>query len=461
MGDDRGQQEEKVEFPALSAATEYIRISRGKYVLLFTIMFLLLSLFDLEVENETDYGLARVERLWNGNNIFSNTRVWDEGQQELAKKLQMRPEEVQITHHVVEAYLNSLEKQPHGIWSRLISFHFGDYRLYIGGNIVLNFLFAFFIAMGYYVRERVSLAQELIDYQHRRYQRLDEQLEARMAEISKVLEKFDTLQGKLVEAEKLASIGRLSATLAHEIRNPLSIIKSSTDIVMDDVGPNTGTAAAVGLIRDEVNRMDRIITDLLNFARPKRPNLAVHDLLSLVRHWLPPVVEELEKHRIQLVPQLEKVNGEVLVDADQLYQVFLNVMWNARDALIGVGNPHIFVLIEDGGKEYLNLVIQDTGPGMLPEVLRQIKEPFFTTKAQGTGLGVPVSVQLIEGMDGQFEVESELEFGTTVTLMLPRASSRPQMDSVESQMDQHLKEVLAQSVSGGTTTAPESETEER
>ncbi len=462
MGDDRGQQAEKAEVPAVSAATEYIRISRGKYVLLFFIMFLLLSLFDLEVENETDYGLARVERLWNGNNIFSNTRVWDEGQQELAKKLQMRPEEVQITHHVVEAYLNSLEKQPHGVWSRLISFRFGDYRLFIGGNIVLNFLFAFFIAMGYYVRERVSLAQELIDYQHRRYQRLDEQLEARMAEISKVLEKFDTLQGKLVEAEKLASIGRLSATLAHEIRNPLSIIKSSTDIVMDDVGPNTGTAAAVGLIRDEVNRMDRIITDLLNFARPKRPNLAVHDLLSLVRHWLPPVVEELEKHRIQLVPQLEKVNGDVLVDADQLYQVFLNVMWNARDALIGVGNPHIFVLIEDGGEDYLNLVIQDTGPGMLPEVLRQIKEPFFSTKAQGTGLGVPVSVQLIEGMGGQFEVESELEFGTTVTIMLARASSRPPMDSVESQMDQHLKEVLAQSVGGGTTTsAPETETEER
>ncbi|MEO8377874.1 MAG: ATP-binding protein, partial [Candidatus Sumerlaeota bacterium] len=110
--------------------------------------------------------------------------------------------------------------------------------------------------------------------------------------------------------------------------------------------------------------------------------------------------------------------------------------------------PHIFVLVEDGGDDFLNLILQDTGPGMLPEVLKQMREPFFTTKAQGTGLGIPVSVQLIEGMGGRFDVESELEFGTTVTLSLPRAHKEGEFDSIDSQLDEHLRKVLAQSSPG-------------
>jgi len=142
-----------------------------------------------------------------------------------------------------------------------------------------------------------------------------------------------------------------------------------------------------------------------------------------VRYWIPPVVEELEKENIQLVPQLEAGKGlGVFVDADQLYQIFLNVVWNARDAVRGTRNPHIFLRVDCTATDFVRLQIRDTGVGMTPDVLRQISEPFFTTKTQGTGLGVPVSIQLLEGMGGRFEVESKLDFGTMVTLHLPLAT---------------------------------------
>ena len=419
----------------------------GKYVILFAILFVILSLVNLDFENRTDYGFARIERMRNGASFFSTARMSDSSPAQFASELNTTQTKVSESERIVDRFMEKLDARGADYWSRLTFVDLGDYRFYFGVNLLMNFLFAFFISTGYHVRERLVIAEDLIDYQQRRYQRLDEQLESRIGEISRILDHLNKLQDKLFEAEKLASIGRLSATLAHEIRNPLTIIKSSTDIIMDDLPVQSGSSSAVGLIRHEVDRMDRIITDLLNFARPKKPTFATHDLCTLVRHWLPPVVEELEKRGIQLVPQLDKTCGEVRVDADQLYQVFLNVVWNARDALAGVGNPHLFVIVEDGGN-YLNLIVQDTGPGMLREVLNQIREPFFTTKAQGTGLGIPVSVQLIEGMGGKFAVESELEFGTTVTLSLPRAPRDGEADPIESQLEGHLQKVLAQGTVG-------------
>ena len=284
----------------------------------------------------------------------------------------------------------------------------------------LNLLFAIVFGGLLYYRKRSDLAEELVDYQSSKFSRVSRQLESKMEESTRNIEKMNRLQNKLVEAEKLASIGQLSATLAHEIRNPLSIIKSSMEIVQEGVQQGA-PESALNLVMDEIDRLDRIISDLLNFARPKEPTLEKVWIKSLVRHWLPPVVEELEKDNIQLVPQLEDFDGEVVVDPDQLYQVFLNVMWNARDALRGQPNPHVFVRIEDGGDEFVKLSVQDTGTGMLPEAVKMMKEPFYTTKTQGTGLGIPVSIQLLARMGAKLEVESVLEFGTTVSLLLPRA----------------------------------------
>ncbi len=395
-----------------------------RYLIHLLLFWLLLSVFDIGFERDSEYGLQRLERLWRGSNaIGSLTSNPDPISPGLAPELGLTNLEFTAGNAASEAYLNYLHEKGSSVWNRGVEFAIGDFRIQLGGEIIFNLIPAFFFAMMFWLRDRQVAAEGLIEEQNRVYQQLNQALERRVRESQRIIEKLDTMRSQLVQAEKLASIGRLAATLAHEIRNPLTIIKSSMDIVNEEVTGESGSTAAIGLMRDEINRMDRIITDLLNFSRPKPPDITHYDLSTLVRHWLPPVVEELEREDIQLVPQLDEP-GEAAVDADQLYQVFLNVMWNARDALKGHPNPHVFVRTVDAGADFIDLVVQDTGPGMIPDVLGQIREPFYTTKTQGTGLGLPVTVQLIEGMNGAVDIESELEVGTTVRLRLARAGSR-------------------------------------
>lgn len=403
------------------ARARYLSVPRTRFLVPGLILFVLLMLLEVRSEKMTDFGLQRLTNQWMGTPAIASTAT-TEDTRTTAQRLGVSEQMLLDAQYVIEQHFQRLETERRNYWNRLIVVEGQEYRYFIGYRFFLNLAGAIIFGGMMMLRRRAELAVELLDYQSDRFTRVYEALEQQLQDTRAVADKFEKLQSKLVAAEKFASIGRLSATLAHEIRNPLTIIKSSTEIVEDGLEKGSGSAAALILIRDEINRLDRIISDLLNFARPKAPKLERVWLKNTVRHWFPPVVEELEKERIQLVPQLE-VDGEVLVDPDQLYQVFLNLMWNARDALRGHPNPHIFVKLEDGGDRYLALTVQDTGMGMLPEVLAQVKEPFFTTKASGSGLGIPVSVQLVESMGGKFRLESEVEFGTTVTLLLPRVGA--------------------------------------
>lgn len=402
------------------ADTHYLRVHRQRYLLHFFVIFVILCFFDARIERLDEYGLERLERLQRGGGLYLGKSFYPSDFAAWSSKLEVKTQDLVAAHHLVDRFLNRMDSDRPVDSNHLLHLRVGVYRLSFGMDIFRNVLVSALLAGFFYVRHRRMLAEELITYQNNKYQRVNRRLESKMLESQRIIEKLNKLQDKLVEAEKLASIGRLSATLAHEIRNPLSIIKSAVTMIGEDLKDNPQGLSALELVQAEIVRMDNIITDLLNFARPKPPNLGRYMIKPLVRHWLPPMVEELEAHKIQLVPQLD-LDGEVVVDPDQLWQVLLNLMWNARDACAGCHNPHIFVRLEDGGEDYLRLVVQDTGIGMLPEVLRQIREPFFTTKTQGSGLGIPVSVQLIEGMGGQFEVVSELDTGTRVTLLLLRS----------------------------------------
>lgn len=394
-----------------------------KYSIHFLLAFILLILLSLKVEKKTDYGLRRVERLWLGSHALFPQLSAPMALEDEASLLDVSAEDLQSTSYVMESYLNQLEKKNRLSVARLWIIYDGEYyRYFVGWELIVSFFFALLFASFFFFREKGQFTLEFIENQKIRHHNLNEELEARIEESQMIIAKMNKLQSRLVETEKLASIGRLSATLAHEIRNPLTIIKSATEIVTDEVEPEGNANTAITLIREEVDRMDRIISDLLNFARPKQANLVKEDLNSLIRHWLPPIVEELEKEGIQLVPQFDKF-GEVFVDPDQLYQIFLNVIWNARDALSGHPNPHLFIRTEELDFRYACLHIQDTGPGMIPETLKQISEPFFTTKTRGTGLGLAVSQQLIDGMKGRMKIESEVEVGTTVSILLRLANA--------------------------------------
>jgi C4-dicarboxylate-specific signal transduction histidine kinase len=416
------------------ADVRFLSVSWYQFVPHFLVALVLLSLLDVGVERSDEYGLERLERMSRGGGLYLDRLYTTAEHDPLASKLRVKPSELLSASHLVDEFLDELEADLSATPHRMISLRLGVYSFHFGLNSLLNVLASGLIAGFFQVRRRKRLAEELILYQNKKYLGVNQQLQTKMQESQRIIETLNRLQGKLVEAEKLASIGRLSATLAHEIRNPLSIIKSSVDLIAEDTIETPSVAPAVELIQAEISRLDRIITDLLNFARPKPPNFGVYPVKNLVRHWLPPIVEEIEKNQIQLVPQLD-TDGEVMVDPDQLWQVFLNVVWNARDAMASVKRPHLFVRLEDGDEAHIRLIVRDTGTGMLPDTLRQIREPFFTTKTQGSGLGIPVSIQLMEGMGGRFEIESQLDFGTTVTLYLLRSRRGRGIDGDSRQND--------------------------
>ncbi len=396
--------------------------------MVFLGFLLVLMLLDVRIEDRTDYGLERLE---------NRTAPWFQRLQHdpvryepamIAMELGLEIEEVHAGQFFLEEYLDHIEGT-RGLNPPLLSVTVGDLRFRPGPHWPFNMLLALLGTLALNFRDRLRLHSAALEDRESRLYLTDWRLDKHRRETREMVEQFEHLRHRLVETEKLASLGRLSATLAHEIRNPLSIIKSSTEIALDDVNPDSSSAGAIALIREEISRLERIIGELLKFARPREPRIECHALRDLVRHWLPPIVEELEKDGIQLVPEVEEGPLEVFVDPDHLYQALLNVVWNARDALKGTPPGRIFIRVRREGGVYTVLEIEDNGSGMLPDTLEQIREPFFTTKTQGTGLGIPVSVQLLELMGGRLEITSEVESGTTVRMLLRHGRTSAGLES--------------------------------
>lgn len=226
----------------------------------------------------------------------------------------------------------------------------------------------------------------------------------------------ERLRGRLTEAERLASIGELAAGMAHEIRNPLAAIVNATALLGDEdtLGPEE-RAATIGAVRKEARRLNSILSDFLRFARPREPTRVTGDLRGVVAH-----VAALVGERCQPGLAIEAcVDPDVPVftfDPDQLTQVLWNVSLNAVEAMNGQGR-----LLVHGRRELHEVVIEtsDTGPGIPPEELRRIFEPFYSRRAGGTGLGLPIARRIVVAHGGRIDVESAMGVGTRVLIRLP------------------------------------------
>ncbi len=248
---------------------------------------------------------------------------------------------------------------------------------------------------------------------------LEQQVEARTAEL-------EAAQDTLVRAEKLSSLGKLSASIAHEINNPLAGILTFAKLVSRILaeGPPDDARRAVlmrnlALIERETQRCSAIVRNLLDFARdraiqprPMDPRHAIEEALSLL-------ASEARTHGLDVVRDLEAV-PDVLADAGQLRQAFLNVAINACDAMGASGTIRVTTRSSD---EEVEIAFSDTGPGIPPERLAQIFDPFFTTKEKGTGLGLSVVYGIVERHGGVVDVKSEVGKGTTFVIRLPIAAT--------------------------------------
>lgn len=226
--------------------------------------------------------------------------------------------------------------------------------------------------------------------------------------------------------EKLAALGGLAAGVAHEIRNPLTAIKfrlfslkKSLPVAMADNEDTT-------VIADEINRLERIVKDFLQFARPSDPELVNLPALRLIEQVLALFKSPLDKAAIQA--RIESADDVwVRADPQQLKQVLINLIHNAAES---IGRDGIITLRAVGVQDYISgerravtiISVTDTGKGMPKEVQKRLFDPFFTTKDGGTGLGLPIAARIVEKHGGELRYETELNQGTTFKVVLPRVT---------------------------------------
>jgi signal transduction histidine kinase len=239
------------------------------------------------------------------------------------------------------------------------------------------------------------------------------------------------LRIKLVESqalverhEKLASLGMLAAGVAHEIRNPITAIKAWLFIQQKHLRPGSPEHEDAQVISDEINRLERIVKDVLLFARPSEPrlvNAAATQLLFEVQTLLRP---HLEKSNIQLACE-NSVSAQVCVDSEQIKQVLINLVQNAAESIGRNGTVTLRARLDtsrlaDRNRDVVILDVSDTGTGISPEVEKRLFDPFFTTKESGTGLGLSIAARIVEKHGGALQYQTQVNRGTTFGIVLPR-----------------------------------------
>ena len=232
------------------------------------------------------------------------------------------------------------------------------------------------------------------------------------------LREIRDLQEKVRRSERLASLGRLAAGVAHEIRNPLSSIRGFAQYFMNRLKGHEEEQGYASIMVKEVDRLNRVVTDLLNFARPKEPHRELHPLENILSHSVKLLEPELRKKGVQVEEEYEPNLPPALVDRDQLSQAFLNLLLNSLESIEGGGK--IRITLKKGDNQHgMEMAIADTGRGISPEDLGRVFEPFFSTKRGGTGLGLAIVHQIVESHGGEIAVESTEKVGTTFRITLP------------------------------------------
>lgn len=244
---------------------------------------------------------------------------------------------------------------------------------------------------------------------------LYEDLRSRMEELRRT-------QDTLVQSAKLAAVGELAASVAHEINNPLMVILGNSGLLLREAAPDSPQHLRLSGIVTEANRAGKIVRDLLDFARRREPNRGPVSVPELLERALELLHAKLRRASVDVERVFDAALPAILADRDQLTQVFLNLITNAVDAMDDGGTLVLETATrQDDGRTLITVGVSDTGPGIPPEHLARIFEPFYTTKPEGrgTGLGLSVSLGIVRMHGGAIDVDSKPGRGTTMRVTLP------------------------------------------
>lgn len=224
------------------------------------------------------------------------------------------------------------------------------------------------------------------------------------------------LKEQLGRAKHLSMLGEMVAGVSHEIRNPLGIIRSSAALLKKKIKAIDPSNTIPDIIVEESGRLNDIITDFLNFAKPKNPNLAPCLIDEVLEKNISFLAAQIEKERYIITKHYDNNVPEIMADSAMLYQAFLNIIINAMQAMPDGGK----ICIETGlNNKFITIHIEDEGKGVHKDVMDKIWDPFFTTKEKGTGLGLGIVKNIIEAHGGNIRIDNNPALGACVIIELP------------------------------------------
>ncbi len=241
-------------------------------------------------------------------------------------------------------------------------------------------------------------------------------LDRQNRELSRAYTELQALQDELVSRERLSVIGKFSSLILHDIRNPLSALKSRIELLRQNWQDRAYFDESLTKINADISRMEMLAAEFLDYARGDiRLNMSISSIDDLLGRFSESMSQRLEKAAVALT-LCNEVSRPVILDTDRILRVLINAGENACKAMPSGGKLTITVRVEG---EKLIIVVRDTGCGMSPEVLAHIFEPFFTCSAGGTGLGMIIIKSIVDAHHGEVTVDSKEGVGTVVSIFLP------------------------------------------
>lgn len=234
--------------------------------------------------------------------------------------------------------------------------------------------------------------------------------------MGEALKERELLKEQLIRADKLASLGQLIAGVAHEIRNPLGIIRGTVQLMERDFKDVKGIEEYIRIVKEQSDRENRVIQELLDYARPSRQVLSKMDMNVLIRSILSFTNKYLQDSHIKLQLSLEEDLPEIIMDCDKIKQVFVNIVINACEAMEGGGT---LCIKTERADNFIKIYFKDTGVGMDELQIKNLFNPYYTTKPRGTGLGLAISNGIVEIHGGNIQVNSKKGQGSTFIVSLP------------------------------------------
>ena len=234
--------------------------------------------------------------------------------------------------------------------------------------------------------------------------------------IRRAAAQLNAQHARLVEAETMAAVGEMGSTVAHGIRNPLASIRSSAELALD--APDCNWREQATAIVTSADRIEVAIRDLLSFARPPSSGLAPAGINQIITDSIDGLRQDFQRKGIVPTVELDPVNPQVRGDAGTLRHLLASLIINGLDAIPGKGTIEVVTALSADRKR-VRVLVRDTGVGISAADMRAIMRPFYTTKARGLGLGLPLAKRVIERLGGTFEIHSVKGEGTAVELTLP------------------------------------------